>query len=1193
MDPSRDNKSIEEPESEIIADVPDIPLSDLVEKMVYDALVWSSLDGLVDAWQWWGLGMMDKTSLGSLEGDGEGLRCEGGYICRKAPAGSPSPAAHTPAIAEFSALHRFSLSLHTCLRRLRFSFSAPSRALSRTPPHHPIPLPPSPSCPLRVVEMDSMDFKVGELLKEVQLHDSEIETLDQAVSAVIDAINSVPEQLVSADAASKFIADLGVPTEKVGFTFKRPEFIQVGGSYSIKSVARPDINVDLLVRMPKECFHEKDYLNHRYHAKRLLYLRVIEKSLKSCPAIRKISWSSFQNEARKPVLVVSPVLKIAELPDLFIRIIPTAISLFSISKLSFSRNNVRACTQATPKYNCSILEDMFLEENSEFVKKSFCEWKSLKEALVSLKVWARNRCSMYAHDCLNGYLLSIILSYLTTESGGNLIKKSMNVMQIFRVTLKFIATSNVMDKGFTLQPRGQYNIAEDMNQILQSFDVVFLDASCCFNLSFRVTKMAFAELQDEASWTLSCIDKCSGGGFEEIFMTKVDFAAKFDSCLRINLKGNPKICSSDFCMDDECWRKCEKDVHSLLQRGLSDRAKLVRVLWRSTPSDWKVENGFSYFGNEPMLVGILVSSQEKCFRVVDIGPSPENKEEAMKFRKFWGEKSELRRFKDGTIAESTVWECETWERHLIIKRICEYLISKHLLLTKEDVAHTVDQLDFCLQLGGKDPVSFSGALLGAFELLSKRLRLLEEIPLKVSSVQPLDSAFRHTSVFPPQPHPLAYEKGLEKKPPKSATTCIQSLDVMIQLEGSGNWPLDPVAIQKTKSAFLLKIGESLQEHWGMLCIATEDEVNVLMSGYSFCLRIMHDRGLNMLRNQGGNDKIRSQLSIDKELFFRSQHSSMINGLHGRYPTYGPVVRLAKRWVSAHLFSSFLAEEAIELIVAYLFLKPFPFHAPCSRITGFLRFLRLLSYYNWTYSPLIIDINEDFTPKDEKEINDYFISCRKSNEENAQSIDSAMFLAAPYDKASEAWTKFSPNRTVLKRIASYARSSADLLSNLILQGADGPYTWECLLRTPLNNYDAVAVLHHNKLSNPHHLLFPAEVNCGKHIICGKASKDFHPYMSLRGRVQSLDDAKNKLMVNFDPTLCFLADLKREFPNTFSVWYDYLGGDVIGFTWEKKDSRKRGRNEEEEHSMEPTDALKKVGEVGKGLVKSVYLLKVPKL
>jgi U3 small nucleolar RNA-associated protein 22 len=47
-------------------------------------------------------------------------------------------------------------------------------------------------------------------------------------------------------------------------------------------------------------------------------------------------------------------------------------------------------------------------------------------------------------------------------------------------------------------------------------------------------------------------------------------------------------------------------------------------------------------------------------------------------------------------------------------------------------------------------------------------------------------------------------------------------------------------------------------------------------------------------------------------------------------------RLAKRWISAHLFSSFISEEAVELVVAHIFLKPFPFHAPSSRVAGFLR-----------------------------------------------------------------------------------------------------------------------------------------------------------------------------------------------------------------------------------------------------------------
>ena len=40
------------------------------------------------------------------------------------------------------------------------------------------------------------------------------------------------------------------------------------------------------------------------------------------------------------------------------------------------------------------------------------------------------------------------------------------------------------------------------------------------------------QLQDEAALTLKCIEKCRDGGFEEIFMTKVDSAAKYDYCIR-------------------------------------------------------------------------------------------------------------------------------------------------------------------------------------------------------------------------------------------------------------------------------------------------------------------------------------------------------------------------------------------------------------------------------------------------------------------------------------------------------------------------------------------------------------------------------------------------------------------------------------------------------------------------------------
>ncbi|KAJ0098047.1 hypothetical protein Patl1_28938 [Pistacia atlantica] len=1046
-----------------------------------------------------------------------------------------------------------------------------------------------------ITSTDSMDFKVKELLKEVHLNQTPTITklVDGTVSAIKKVIKKIPDDLqVTADLAPGFVRDIGA--DKVDFKFKKPKSIKIGGSYSMNCVVKPDVNVDIFVHLPKECFHEKDYLNHRYHAKRCLYLCVIKKHLKSSPSFDKVEWSVLQNEARKPVLVVHPAVKPVEAPGIYVRIIPTATSLFSSSKLSLNRNNVRAVNQdgvpqPTPKYNSSILEDMFLEDNAEFVNKTLSRWKELGEALILLKVWARQRSSIHVHDCINGYLMSILLSYLVSHDKIN---NSMKAMQILRIALDFIATSKLWNRGLYFPPQAQSKVSkEEKMQYREIFPVVICDPSTQINLAFRMTSVGFSELQDEAALTLQCIDRCRDGGFEEMFLTKIDYPAKFDYCvrltiscsalvwswprpgnleiIRLNLKGRTEVHALGFCLDDECWRSYE-------------------------------QKGLSILDKEPLLIGISLSTPEKVFRVVDIGPNAENKEEALRFRRFWGEKAELRRYKDGTIAESTVWESEQWTRHLILKRIIEYVFQRHLSLPKENIVQIVDQLDFSLLHGSKDPVSLSGGLLEAFEVLSKRLRLIEDIPLKISSVQPLDSV---KEVFQLALYFIAFPNF----------THVAST---IHLEGSGNWPMDHVAIEKTKSAFLIQIGESLHNRWRMTCTATEDDVDVLMSGYSFRLKILHERGLSLVKREIGN-QAKQIYSTDRVLFVRGQHASMINGLQGRYPVYGPVVRLAKRWVASHLFSACLMEEAVELLVAYLFLKHLPFNVPCSRVTGFLSlhtvgrlkkwmliiecsfgllvpvrfdrgkhyddgfdmFLRLLAEYDWTFSPLVVDINNDFGPDDYKEINDNFISSRKEPEENTQNVSPAIFLAMAYDKGSEAWTRISPNSMELKRLVAYARSSANLLSKLISENQTDSYQWECLLRTPLNNYDAVVLLHRDRLPYPHRLLFPSEVNKGMWLMEMSARLSAHSCWpgDLKG---SSEELKNKLM--------------KEFPKKLKLWYDSLGGDAIGLTWERACSKKRNREETaEEEEEDPTDVLKAVGEFGKGLVRNIYLLKAPRL
>ena len=83
---------------------------------------------------------------------------------------------------------------------------------------------------------------------------------------------------------------------------------------------------------------------------------------------------------------------------------------------------------------------------------------------------------------------------------------------------------------------------------------------------------------------------------------------------------------------------------------------------------------------------------------------------------------------------TAVWECESWERHTIIKRIADYVLMKHLALQKDDLIHIVDQLDFCLLVDGQGMFQiflcscFIGSMslvLGLIGIMQIRSHLLE------------------------------------------------------------------------------------------------------------------------------------------------------------------------------------------------------------------------------------------------------------------------------------------------------------------------------------------------------------------------------------------------------------------------------------------------------------------------------------
>ncbi len=126
-------------------------------------------------------------------------------------------------------------------------------------------------------------------------------------------------------------------------------------------------------------------------------------------------------------------------------------------------------------------------------------------------------------------------------------------------------------------------------------------------------------------------------------------------------------------------------LSSTLRQGLGSRAKAISVLHPS--SDARPLSQALPASSAVVLIGIIVDT-EHAFRLVDHGPTAENREGegAEKFRHLWGDKAELRRFKDGSITESVVWDVKSAdERAYIPAMIVKYLLQLHFGIGADNV----------------------------------------------------------------------------------------------------------------------------------------------------------------------------------------------------------------------------------------------------------------------------------------------------------------------------------------------------------------------------------------------------------------------------------------------------------------------------------------------------------------------------
>lgn len=415
-------------------------------------------------------------------------------------------------------------------------------------------------------------------------------------------------------------------------------------------------------------------------------------------------------------------------------------------------------------------------------------------------------------------------------------------------------------------------------------------------------------------------------------------------------------------------------VSSTIRRALGTRAKAFHLTAPATPS-------LPTRGRAPssspivLTLGILLDATESG-RLVDQGPSAEDEPACEEFRSFWGPKSELRRFKDGSILESVVWDEMSSEgmgqqRNKVASQVVEYILATRHSATVEIFAAAMDHLivephHVRQAVYVDDSVATGkgfGNIMGAYDELVKELKELPDLPLSVSSVQASSSGLRYSTLFTPSGRRLKqFERFAE------STKYIEIHDILLTLEGSGRWPDDLEGVQKIKSAFLAKMAEGLSELHSVTkadvvfdldARAIDDNVSLEIlttTGFAFRARISYDRSALLLQSQaGGTFAGDSPTDLYQERFVHApRHHNAIATLQHTFTSYSHTVRLVKRWFSSHMLSPNYPSEVLELLVASVFLDPSTlYEPPQSGATGFARVMDKLSSWDWREEPLTV------------------------------------------------------------------------------------------------------------------------------------------------------------------------------------------------------------------------------------------------
>ncbi|KAI0792762.1 Nrap protein [Abortiporus biennis] len=1070
----------------------------------------------------------------------------------------------------------------------------------------------------------SFKLQIDALLPNVRPKYQRFSPVERFLYSLHSHLTSIPSisprhpLVASKDLLKKGIAipyPLPMPTEDTNWkvAFEKPNDIQLVGSWpnklSVKGKDGERYGVDVAVEMPDSLFQEKDYLNGRFFHKRAYYLSVIAASILSKKSNLKtdVMFSSTAGNSRLTTLILRP--KSDDKNDfdklnaeIRIILVLSPTSPIPIQRLSPKRSNLRTSSSddsaselPTPLYN----NDILLASTS---KARLLRTHALKErvaayedALTLLRVWANQRgYSNGSRLCVRGFegkgswwtaVLDLLisgedLSAKTSTSNANRRKplgKGLSSYQLFRAALDFFSRHDFSRSHAFTKPERDREFSFDDYPVDEA---VLVDSISGFNYLAGVPLGSLQMLQHDAKLTLDTLNESfmSEDPFSEVFLKdQRDLQTRFDLVLRVDLTSaklqNPSV---HFTLEHGSpYNAVLATVTSSLQQALGNRAQAVVLL---NPTSQPRNLSQSLPSNAPIVyVGVVLDS-EHAFRLVDHGPAADNPDpNASKlFRDFWGDKAELRRFKDGSIVESVVWEVKTSdERAHIPYFICRHILNLHCGIPTSDVQQWQSSFDSLVRLpesitsiyqATKLEVGFKAAMT-AFDGLVKSIKALDdELPLAVLNVSPISESLRYTNVFVPTTLTPSSTSVL----PLSAQY-LQPMEIIVEFEKSGRWPDDLRAIQKIKLAFFehlasalirsvpgLKASVIVSESVPTSDIQDSSSLEIITpQGWAFRARLWHDREATLLDNmiddkphipkhikktlekQGlreVNAKERRLATEAKEVYVRRfvhapRHHRVIAALSHRFGAFAGTVRLVKRWLGAHwLLGGHVSVEVVELICASVFLgtgSSSPVDAeegkakagvPCTKERGFFKVVALLKDWEWEKG-LFVPLYGG--SQDATGINATVDLTSKKG---------AWIVKTEFDPSGRMWTTEGPDAVVARRIKAIAKATWDCSRGI----EEGAFDVKTMFSHPTVDYDFLVQLDQSVLPR-----YSQHIHADTNVWARKGK-----YVN----AQRTDEDASSVMSGFDPAQLLFVDLARIYENTFKIFHDPFGGDRYGAVWD---------------------------------------------